>query len=470
VRILQVVHLFVPRHRGGVEVYTDQLSREMARRHEVAVFTTEHRPGRASYGLEQRSHDGVTLFETIHNQHHATFEESYRNLRMEEVFARVLDAFRPDVVHLQHLLFHSLGYPRIARERGIPVVMTLHEYWMICLRAGQMILPDLTRCPLPRATDCAWCAVSHAHAASRLERAGDRLIRVVRRVTGLDLWPLFRAVRIRSPRPVKRWLGWAARETSRPGGPADPVGIRRVERRWEAVREALARIDHLVAPSPFLRRMFVDFGVPEERILLADYGFDRSRFPSPPERRDRRMPLRFGFVGSLLPVKGLHLAVEAFRGVDPSRAGLRVYGSRGHRPDYVQELERRAEGHPIRFLGEFDNERIAEILASLDVLVIPSVWYENSPLTIHEGFLAGLPVITSDLGGMKDLVREGHNGFLFRPGDAADLRRRVDEILARPEILDEVRGRPEEVRTVAEDAAGLERLYERLAREEAGAR
>ena len=494
-KILQVVHLFVPRHRAGVEVYTDAVASELAREHEVTVFTTEHRPGAADYSLTRRRRGDVKVVEAIHNKNHASFEESYSNESMNRLFEAVLDETNPDVVHLQHLLFHSLDYVRIARERGIPVAMTLHEYWLICLRGGQMILPDLSRCPLPTARDCGPCAALGTGSASPLERAGDALLRGVKRVSGLDLWPLLRAVRIHSPYRVKRWLGLAPRPMPTPvtsagcgaaangmdGGANEPSEERRrevaevapehvarVERRMSAVRAALDGVDHLIAPSPFLRDMFVRFGVDPAKITTSDYGFDVARIPESTQRESAasgpatNRPLRFGLIGSLIPVKGVHVAVEAFLGMSPGRARLVVRGTSSHRPDYVQELKRRASGHPIEFAGPFDNERIAEVLGEFDALLVPSVWYENSPLTIHEGFLAGIPVITSDLGGMKDLVRDGENGFLFRPGDASDLRRLVDELVDDRGRLAAARPDRAEVKPVAQDARELAELYRSL--------
>jgi len=468
-RILQVVHLFLPRARGGVEVYTHHLSRELARGHDLALFFTEHRPGTPSYTLDRIDHEGIPAWRAVNNKNYRSFEETYRDARMERLFERVLDEFRPDVIHLQHLLYHSLGYVRIARDRGIPVVFTLHEYWLICLRRGQMILPDLALCPLPEARDCARCARERIGMATPLERIGDAMLRTVRRASGVDLWPAVRRARIRSAWAVKKIAGRlvAPPSSGRPGSAPplpdpDPADVECVERRWRSVREAIREVDLFLAPSPFLREMFVRFGVPEDRIVLSDYGFDPAPFASV-VRPPHRGPVRFGFVGNLVPVKGLHVAVEAFLGVDPGRAELVVHGSEGHRPDYVGDLKRRARGHPVRFAGSFDPSRIAEILASLDVLVIPSVWYENSPLTIHEGFLAGLPVLTSDLGGMKDLVTDGVNGFLFRPGDPADLRRRVEEILDRPERFEAMRARRTPVKSIAENAEEIEGIYRKVA-------
>ena len=72
-------------------------------------------------------------------------------------------------------------------------------------------------------------------------------------------------------------------------------------------------------------------------------------------------------------------------------------------------------------MGEFKHSRIAEIFSEIDVLVVPSVWYENSPLVIQEAFLAGTPVIASDIGGIPELVKDKENGLLFKANDDNDL-------------------------------------------------
>ena len=105
---------------------------------------------------------------------------------------------------------------------------------------------------------------------------------------------------------------------------------------------------------------------------------------------------------------------------------------------------------------------IGSVLAKIDVLVIPSLWYENSPLTIHEAYLAGIPVIVTDNGGMAELVSDGLSGLHFRRGDVADLRAKIQRFLDEPELHGRlVRGIPA-VKTIADDAATMEGRYRKL--------
>src|SRR5262249_6317810 len=94
-----------------------------------------------------------------------------------------------------------------------------------------------------------------------------------------------------------------------------------------------------------------------------------------------------------------------------------------------------------------------------DALVVPSIWPENSPLVIHEAFLAGVPVIAARIGGIPELVTHGKNGLLFNPGDVEDLSRVLNVLLTEPALLDTLRTGIPEVRSIQDDARMARELY-----------
>ena len=134
-----------------------------------------------------------------------------------------------------------------------------------------------------------------------------------------------------------------------------------------------------------------------------------------PGNRATRRPLRIGYVGTLVWHKGVHVLIDAVRGLPSGR--LRAEDLRQSRvfPDYYRDLRARAAGLPVRFMGAFDRERVADVYAQIDVLVVPSLWLENSPLVIHEAFMAGVPVVGARIGGIADLVEDGRTGLLYDP-------------------------------------------------------
>ena len=233
-----------------------------------------------------------------------------------------------------------------------------------------------------------------------------------------------------------------------------------VQDRLAHIKNMCREVDLFIAPSPFLRKEFIRFGIPEEKIIYSDYGMNPAYYKNIVRRESER--LRFTFIGSPVIQKGVHVLVEAFNAVNDPKADLNIYGDLSVQPEYSAVLVKMAKNPNIHFRGRFENEKIGEILSNTDVLVVPSVWFENSPLTIHEAFIAGIPVITSNLGGMADLVKDGVNGLLFKVGDAEDLREKILSLIEKPALIERLRRGMPKVKTIEEDALFMEGLYAKV--------
>lgn len=449
--VLMVVHQFLPRHLAGSEVYTYHLTQALrARGHRVELFFTEIRPRRPQYELRQGQFEGIPFFEAVHNRTFPSFRHSYRDLQMESLFRRVLDATTPDLVHVQHLHLHSIGYIDIARRRDLPVVYTLHEYMLICLNGGLLLRSGATLCPGPEPAACARCAAPmypapRASLWSRLASGAEVLPLPIRRVAAK-----LRTV-LESPGPK------AVLAVPPDGQPyVEAVRLREVE-----IRSELAKVALFLAPSRFLRQRFIAENlVSPDRIVYSDYGLVANRpAPRPPRRPP---PLRVGYVGTIAEHKGVHLIVEAFREIREPGIECRIYGDVNTFPDYRERLLAGGTPPAIRFMGGLENATVVATLAQLDVLIVPSIWFENSPLTIHEAYLAGTPVLTANEGGMAELVEDGRTGLHFRLGDAADLRRQLLRLLREPGLLESLRMQLPSVKTIEEDAAQMEARYQIL--------
>jgi glycosyltransferase involved in cell wall biosynthesis len=442
-KILMVVHQFLPRHLAGSELYTYHLARALrARGHDVTLFFTEIRFDRPPYELTHGEFEGIPFFEAVNNRRYPSFRHSYRDPEMDGLFQRVLDATASDVIHLQHLHLHSIGYVDIARRRKLPVLYTLHEYLLMCLNDGLLLRPGAILCEGPDPLACANCAVAISHRPDSPPPTLDAGARS-------PLSDLLHRL------AAKLGAGWVAeRDNSRAYRAA--AHLRRRE-----IQAALDKVDLFLAPSRFLRQRFVEEGmIRPERILHSDYGFFVEPFTK--IRRSPSPVLRVGYVGTISEYKGVHLVVEAFRGIREPGIQCQIYGGLDVFPDYAQRLLAAGIPPAVRFMGRLENANVAATLAGLDLLIVPSLWFENSPLTIHEAFLAGLPVVTSDRGGMAELVEHDKSGLLFRIGDAADLRRQVLRLLHEPGLLESLRKHLPAVKTIENDAADMERRYQSL--------
>ncbi|MGC9326709.1 MAG: glycosyltransferase [Candidatus Hinthialibacter sp.] len=233
-----------------------------------------------------------------------------------------------------------------------------------------------------------------------------------------------------------------------------------IRHRMNWARRVMENVDVFIAPSQFLRDFFIRHDLPEQKILYLDNGFEPSKTSVP---KARHKPLRFGYIGTWIPSKGVDLALKAFQSIDPSDAKLIVHGffpGYDGMEDYESYL-RSLAGDSVEWGRKYDPSEIADLLQEIDCLVMPSIWWENSPLTIHEAFLAGVPVITADVGGMAEQVREG-GGMVFRHRDENSLRSVIQKIIQKPEILDVLRHSIPGVQSLTSHVDQLIQLYDNL--------
>jgi glycosyltransferase involved in cell wall biosynthesis len=175
--------------------------------------------------------------------------------------------------------------------------------------------------------------------------------------------------------------------------------------------------------------------------------------------------LRIGFIGHIAQHKSIHLLLQAFAALrtETQPIELHIYGGLDASLAYVAQL-RQLAGDDRRgaFHGRFENTRVAEILANLNVVVVPSLWYENSPLAIMQAQAAGTPVVTAALGGMAELVCDGVDGLLFQPASAADLARQLQHLIDDADLLPRLRSGVQPPRAIDDEMRQLITIYHSL--------
>jgi glycosyltransferase involved in cell wall biosynthesis len=135
------------------------------------------------------------------------------------------------------------------------------------------------------------------------------------------------------------------------------------------------------------------------------------------------------------------------------------HGNQKTDPQYFRALREMAPKEESHFAGPFPGGRAGEVLDKLDLVVVPSIWFENAPVVISEAFRAGVPVIASRMGGMQEMVTDGKDGRLFEPGDADDLARVLTDLAEDRLSLRRLSEGVTAPRSVADDARGLLELY-----------
>ena len=445
-RILHAIHDFLPRHRAGSEIYAYQLAREQSSRHDVFVVAAEYDPSTPHGTLRWRMYDGITVIELVNNWEFRGFSESYSSPRLNAQLEHVLDATAPDVLHVHNLLNLSLDLPAIARARGIRTVATLHDYTLVCVSGGQRVhVAERHVCETIDPERCSRCFVQFPF-AGQLAAA-----RLTRGMAGRAIGQAAATLRRMAP----GFTDAAARRVPRP--PVEPADIRR---RLAYAQHVFENIDLFVAPSQAIAGDFVRLGLDDARIEVSDYGFVPAT-PMPRKQREPGVPLRVGFVGTLVWHKGAHLLVEAARGLKGAFE-IHVHGDETTFPSYVGDLRRLANGLPVTFHGGFDRESTALVYDNLDVLVVASLWPENSPLVIHEAFMHRVPVLAADVGGIGGLVVDGVNGLLYDAFSVDALRAALQRALDDPPLLDLMSAARTRVKAIAQDAREWDARYSRV--------
>ncbi|HEX5480490.1 MAG TPA: glycosyltransferase family 4 protein [Dehalococcoidia bacterium] len=444
-RILHAVHDFLPRHVAGSEIYAYDLARTLATRHDVWVLAAEYDPAANHGQIRWREHGGLPVAEIVNNWECRGFDETYASPRLNRQIEHVLHAVQPDVVHVHNLLNLSFDLPRLARERGARTVATLHDYTLVCAAGGQRIhRAGRHVCETIDPDRCARCfgesAFGPPYALGRLAAAarGRPLLRAAAAV--------HRAV----PR-LTASIGAAV-----PSPSITPDDIRR---RLAYARHVFHQVDLFVAPSSALAREYVALGLPETRMLVSANG--SAIAPAPRTPRAPASRLTIGYVGSLVWHKGVHVLLEAARGVR-GEIDVVLFGDRAVSPAYTRDLDTLAAGARVRFAGAFDRRQLSEVYGAMDVLAVPSLWPENAPLVVQEAFLHGVPVVAARVGGLPELIQDGVNGLLYDASSVEALRAALQRLVDSPRLRACLAAAAPPVKTIERDALDWEQRYARV--------
>jgi glycosyltransferase involved in cell wall biosynthesis len=318
-----------------------------------------------------------------------------------------LQIHEPDVVHFQHT--YLIGLDAVSHTRRIlpdaPIIYTLHEFLSICHRDGQMLRTNGELCTEASPRRCNECF---------------------------------------------------------PNIPPQNFFLRE-----RFVKSHLEHVDMFLAPSRFLLERYVAWGIPRERIRFEDLG--RLGQERVIRRQDTDTPRnRLGFFGQINEYKGVKTLLAAMtllneQGVDVhlSLHGANVAFHLHEFQEEVKELVERTSGN-VTMHGTYHHVDLPRLMAEVDWVVVPSEWWENSPLVIQEAFMHGRPVICSDIGGMAEKVTDGVDGLHFRVGDPASLADTVKRAVTTPSLWDDLLAGLPAVCSMEDHMSSLASLYAEL--------
>ncbi len=443
-RILLTIHQFLPDHASGTEILTLHTAQELKRRgHQVEIFTgyPAKVPLTDAERFDSYEYGGLKIHRFNH-QHMPMGEQTniiemeYRNELFGNYFAKFLQRHPQDMVHVFHFARLSGLTIDACVEAGIPTVFTPTDFWSVCPLI-QLRLPDGSLCQGP--TTFAANCVRHVVEVSQPQEISSRLRVLPNAAVAAGV------VAIQNNLLPERWYS--------------PL-VRALAGRPEFIRQRLNMVDRILAPTHLMENMLARNGIHRSRISYVPYGVELAhiRRNINKGREDR---LRVGFIGTIVEHKGAHLLIKAVRSLpEQVPISLDIYGKMTEFPDYGATLQEMAAGDPrISFKGTFPNDQIGNVFNTLDCLVVPSLWYENTPLVIYSSMASGCPVVATNLGGMSEAVTHNVNGLLFEKGNAAQLARLLKRMALDRPLVGSLAEKTKIPKSIPQYADDLERIY-----------
>ena len=409
-RVLVVSHSHPKISKGGAEIAAFQLFQSLTKLRDCEAWFLGCQRGGAAERVGTVFTQPFSAREYLYAASDFDwFKFANRDSRFPAQFVELLATLRPDVVHFHH--FAQLGMECFRHvRRALPntaIVLTLHEFLAICNHYGQMVTKG-------HESLCDEASPLRCHACFPEIDPSDFFLR----------------------------------------------------RKY--AESFFADVDEFVSPSHFLANRFVAWGLPAARTTVIENVIAHPLARTPARVEPYGGPLRVGFFGQVSRLKGIDVLFDAaalLAQEDSNDVVFDVHGDyRNQPPEYREAFLKRLAGvgHTVRYRGPYDLHRVDALMQQTDVTIIPSIWWENSPVVIQEAFRNRRPVVCSDIGGMAEKVRDGLDGWHFQAGSAWSLADLLKRLAAHRELVEAVMTtmqRPPEAEAIV--AAHME-LYRRL--------
>ncbi len=396
--------------RGGAEIAAYHLFSTLSARpgYKAWFFGCQHAPTSERLGVSfTQPHGDQEFLYSVGS--FDWFKFANRDARFPKAFSALIANLRPDVVHFHH--FINFGVEAFLHVKNvspdIKIVLTVHEYLLICHHYGQMVTKqNQNLCYAAELEKCNKCFPEFS--------PSDFFLR-------------------------KRYL------------------LRFID-----------LVDHFIAPSHFLAERLVQWGVAENKITVLENVIPRPDYKGKSTTRHGAGTLRVGFFGQISKLKGINVIFDAAAALDREENTdivFDIYGEyRGQPPEFQKDFLERLEkiGPNVRFHGPYEPTQVDRLMQTVDVTIVPSIWWENSPVVIQEAFRNRRPVICSDIGGMAEKVRDGLDGWHFATGSSMALVALLKHLSENPDVVAKASAEmrlPVEAESITEAHC---RLYETL--------
>lgn len=462
-RIILTVHKFFPAHKAGTEVLTLKIAQQLqARGHEVLVVTANPPDVDARYkagpATSDYTYEGIPVHVVEESMRLAgsSFHHEYYHPQIKSHFAKLIESFKPDLLHIVHAQNLSASIIEAACEADLPIVCSATDFWFVC-PVVQLKRPDGAICRGPNkvASNCLTCYTPKLFApvAEFRQAIEQRFMsvkslmaavpEVLRSATYAGLYGVYAASKLKA-------------------------AISATRKRPAVLRDLANKTDAIMVPTQLMFDIFAENGINTGLLQKVGFGIDTAPLESY-QTKTASEQVRIGYIGTLFEHKGVDLLIDAFQNLPNNYQGtLTIYGDPQQFPEYGSKLMQLAKRNfpnsaKITFAGTFPNSSLGEVLRNIDVLVVPSRWYENTPLVMQSALATKTPLVVTNLGGMSELVKHEENGLLFNLNDAQSLKQQLERLDKKPNgLLRRMTDNIKPERTMTAMVDDIEKVYARV--------
>lgn len=384
-RILFVVHKYWEPAQSGTLIYYSNLFKRLEINHEIAIFLPVHRKNINIYAKNEKIFT-VPLNYTINPTARFPIYDpnSVFNKDIEKRFELLIKQFQPDVIHFHHLLGLPFSCLEIAIESKTPVIFSIHDFWTLCPRVHLYNGENQICENYIDGTNCARCINKNLKLKEKLKALPRDILFIKERRQNFYRW------------------------------------------RYQYIMSSLRKVSLITVPSNFVKKIYLNSGINEQKILLLQLSLDLPIFRKEICKTDNKV--RFGYIGSIQNHKGIRDLIQAFVNVNKGRAELLIYGEGDY--SHLSKQIPPSESRYVQFKGVFNHSMKATIYKSMDFLIVPSRCYETFSFVAREALFYKVPIIAPAHSVFLEIVETNKNGLLFLPLNWKSLVKILENIIS----------------------------------------
>ncbi|MFB5674562.1 glycosyltransferase [Paenibacillus terreus] len=423
-KILHVSLGLPPYRTGGLTRYSiDLMANQVSLSHQVGVLYPGHfRVGGKLKIISNDMYKGIDVYEIVNPQPVSLLGgiknvEKFLKQAPRSIYINFLHHYKPDIIHLHTLMGIHKELLEAAKELGIKMVFTSHDYFGICPKVNLMDWTGNICDDYENGLKCVKCN-QHGYSILKISIMQSKMYRE------LKYNPIINKIRAKQVDKQKVvTMNGLEGNVDQP----DPSLADSYVRLRHYYTEMLSLVNTFHFNSTVARKEYEKYMTPKGKVISITHQ-DIQDCRKVKNYSDHTKPLYLSYLGPVDRYKGFYMLLHALEQLkDRDDWRLRVYGD-------VEPTGIQYDAEKIQFFGKYQHHQLPEIFNETDLIIIPSIWKETFGFIGLEALSHGVPALVTDCVGFKDLIDDGVTGMVCRP-NSEDLAKHLISVLNHREAL-----------------------------------